>query len=152
MRHDLGPGGAGRGAGRARQYWQPGLQPDVDPARRALCGGAGAVGGEWAADRGSAGRAPARRCAADGLRGVSRAGARRSGMRRMRALADAVAALVALDGCSALQPYPTFPPEARPGEAAGGPRVAICYDTLVSSLDQVQAAAQQECAPNTQAT
>jgi hypothetical protein len=63
-----------------------------------------------------------------------------------------VAALVALSGCSALDPYPTYPPEARPGETDGGPRVAICYDTLVSSLDQVQAAAQQECAPNTQAT
>ena len=30
--------------------------------------------------------------------------------------------------------------------------MAICYDTVVSSLDQVQAAAQQECAANTQAT
>ena len=70
----------------------------------------------------------------------------------MRALAVAVAALVALTGCSALEPYPTHPPEARPGEADGGPRVAICYDTLVSSLDEVQAAAQQECTPNTQAT
>ena len=35
---------------------------------------------------------------------------------------------------------------ARPGEEAPGPRVAICYDTLVSTLDEVQAAAQQECA------
>ena len=73
-------------------------------------------------------------------------------MRGMRALAIVVAALVALIGCSALQPYPTYPPQAQPGETDGGPRVAICYDTLVSTLDQVQAAAQQECAPNTQAT
>jgi hypothetical protein len=67
----------------------------------------------------------------------------------MRALAVALAALT---GCSALEPYPTYPPEARPGETDSGPRVAICYDSLVSSLEQVQATAQQECAPNTQAT
>jgi hypothetical protein len=73
-------------------------------------------------------------------------------MRNNWALAVPVAAVIALTGCSALEPYPAFPAEARPGEADGGPRVAICYDTLVSSLDQVQAAAQQECAPNTQAT
>ena len=74
-------------------------------------------------------------------------------MMRIRALAFGVFALTALAGCGgAFQPYPTVPPDARPGEADAGPRVAICYDTFVSSLDQVQAAAQQECAPNTQAT
>ena len=72
-------------------------------------------------------------------------------MRNTRALAVPVVAVIALTGCSALDPYPTYPPQARPGEVDGGPRVAICYDTLVSTLDQVQAAAQQECAPNTQA-
>jgi hypothetical protein len=73
-------------------------------------------------------------------------------MRNTRALTVPVVTVIALTGCSALEPYPTYPPEARPGEVDGGPRVAICYDTLVSTLDQVQAAAQQECAPNTQAT
>jgi hypothetical protein len=73
-------------------------------------------------------------------------------MRNARTLAAPVAAVMALTGCTALEPYPTYPPEAQPGEANGGPRVAICYDTLVSSLGQVQAAAQQECALNTQAT
>lgn len=73
-------------------------------------------------------------------------------MRGARALAAPVAAVIALTGCALLEPYPTYPPEAQPGEANGGARVAICYDTLVSSLDQVQAAAQQECTPNTQAT
>ncbi|MBV8120969.1 MAG: hypothetical protein JO081_13660, partial [Alphaproteobacteria bacterium] len=60
--------------------------------------------------------------------------------------------VAALVGCSALQPYATFPRNARPGEDTSLTRVAICYDTFVSSLDQVQAAAQQECAADTVAT
>ena len=71
-------------------------------------------------------------------------------MRRADALA--VPILLALTGCSALAPYPTYPRLAGPGEEATALRVAICYDTLVSSLDQVQAAAQQECPSNTTAT
>jgi hypothetical protein len=63
-----------------------------------------------------------------------------------------IAAGIGLAGCSALQPYPTIPADTLPGEADAGPRVAICYDTLVSGLDQVQSAAQQECAANTRAT
>ena len=62
------------------------------------------------------------------------------------------AVAIALTGCSALDRYPSYLANARPGEVDPGPRVAICYDTLVSTLDQVQAAAQQECAPNTLAT
>jgi hypothetical protein len=58
---------------------------------------------------------------------------------------------IGLTGCSALQPYPTVPADARPGETDTGPRVAICYDMLVSTLDQVHSAAQQECASNTTA-
>ncbi len=54
-------------------------------------------------------------------------------------------------GCSALDPYPTTPASAPPGEVDPGQRVAICYDTLVSTLDEVQKAAQQECAPDTDA-
>jgi hypothetical protein len=61
-------------------------------------------------------------------------------------------AAIALAGCSALDPYPTNPRTARPGEDASLTRVSICYDTLVSTLDQVQAAAQQECAADTTAT
>lgn len=63
-----------------------------------------------------------------------------------------LAAAAALAGCSAFDPFPTYP---RPGEGAAanaGPRVAICYDTLVSSDAEVQQAAQEECAPNTRAT
>ena len=60
--------------------------------------------------------------------------------------------LASLAGCSALDPYATFPRAARSGEDAALTRVAICYDTFVSSLDQVQAAAQQECAADTVAT
>ena len=73
-------------------------------------------------------------------------------MRIARAPLVRIAAALALTGCSALDPYPTFPAAARTGEVDPGPRVAICYDTLVSTLDQVQATAQQECTPNTQAT
>jgi hypothetical protein len=59
---------------------------------------------------------------------------------------------VALTSCSGLAPYPTFPRMPSPGEDASAPRVAICYDRLVSTLDQVQVAAQQECPSNTTAT
>jgi hypothetical protein len=73
-------------------------------------------------------------------------------MRSAPAALFCIAAGIALTGCSALQPYPTFPAAAGPGEADAGSRVAVCYDTLVSTLDEVQSAAQQECASNTQAT
>jgi hypothetical protein len=71
-------------------------------------------------------------------------------MRVARASVVGLAAVAALTGCSALDPYPTYPADARPGEDPG-PRVAICYDTLASTLDQVQVAAQRECDPNTEA-
>ena len=67
-------------------------------------------------------------------------------------LCGVVGAVAALAGCSALQPYATYPRAARPGEVDAGPRVAICYDTFVSSLDEVQKTAQEECAANTVAT
>ena len=67
-------------------------------------------------------------------------------------IAHPVAALALLAGCSAFDPYPVYPRAARTGEADAGPRVAICYDTLVSSLDEVERAAQEECAPDTVAT
>jgi len=56
-----------------------------------------------------------------------------------------------LAGCSALDPYPTFPQQPAAGVKDPGPRVAICYDGLASSTDSVQKAAQDECAPNTSA-
>ena len=64
-------------------------------------------------------------------------------------IAQAIVLLASLAGCSALDPYATFPRAPRPGEDASLARVAICYDTFVSSLDQVQAAAQDECAADT---
>jgi hypothetical protein len=67
-------------------------------------------------------------------------------------IAGIILVIAALAGCSALEPYATFPRAARPGEDAALTRVAICYDTIVSSLDQVQAVAQQECAADTVAT
>ena len=67
-------------------------------------------------------------------------------------IACAIVLLASLAGCSALEPYATYPRAARPGEDTSLTRVAICYDTFVSSLEQVQAAAQQECAADTVAT
>jgi len=64
-------------------------------------------------------------------------------------IAGAILLFAALAGCSALEPYATYPRAARPGEDAALTRVAICYDSIVSSLDQVQTAAQQECATDT---
>lgn len=72
-------------------------------------------------------------------------------MRIASALVVSVAVSL-LAGCSALAPYPTYPRMAGPGEEATAPRVAICYDTLVSTLDEVQVAAQQECPSDTAAT
>jgi hypothetical protein len=63
-----------------------------------------------------------------------------------------IALAATLAGCSALDPYATYPsqPDAKTHDA--GPRVAICYDALVSSAIVVQKAAQSECATNTVAT
>lgn len=72
----------------------------------------------------------------------------------MRAWAAGVlflAAWAGLAGCSALDPYPTYPQQPQAGAKDAGPRVAICYDGLVSSKDAVQKAAQGECAPDTTA-
>jgi hypothetical protein len=66
--------------------------------------------------------------------------------RRGRALLLIGAATLA--GCGALDPYPTAP-HALPPNAAAGPRVAICYNTLTTTLAEVQAAAQQECSADT---
>ena len=70
----------------------------------------------------------------------------------MTKTASALWLLAALTGCSTFEPYATYPRAARPGEDTSLTRVAICYDTFVSSLDRVQAAAQQECAAGTVAT
>ena len=67
-------------------------------------------------------------------------------------VAGTIPLLAALAGCSALEPYATYPRAARPGEDTALTRVAICYDTFVSTLDEVEAAAQQECPSNTTAT
>jgi hypothetical protein len=72
-------------------------------------------------------------------------------MRIARTLVVSVTVSV-LAGCSGLAPYPTYPRMAGLGEEATALRVAICYNTLVSTLDEVQVAAQQECPANTTAT
>jgi DMSO/TMAO reductase YedYZ molybdopterin-dependent catalytic subunit len=72
-------------------------------------------------------------------------------MMRRRLIATVLAFLgaAALAGCSALDPYPTYPQAATAGPAPGrapAPRIAICYNALSTSLAQVRAEAQQECA------
>jgi len=63
-----------------------------------------------------------------------------------------IAVAAGLAGCSALEPYPTFPRQPEANTHDKGPRVAICYDALVSSGALVQQAAQQECSANSLAT
>ena len=67
---------------------------------------------------------------------------------RTRAAVMLAAAMLA--GCTALDPFPTAPRPAQPG-AATDPRVAICYNTLATTLAEVQKAAQEECGANTSA-
>jgi len=59
-------------------------------------------------------------------------------------------ATAALDACSALDPYATVARIAHPGQPTGQ-RVGICYNTLRTTLPQVQAEAQRECAADTTA-
>jgi hypothetical protein len=70
-------------------------------------------------------------------------------VKSLLAAALLLAADAGLGGCSAFDPYPTYPQPAAAGKKDPGPRVAICYDLLVSSRDDVQKTAQAECAPNT---
>ena len=63
-----------------------------------------------------------------------------------------LAVAAALAGCSALDPYPTYPQPAGAGAKDAGTRVAICYDAVVSSGAAVRKEAQDQCAPNTRAT
>ncbi len=65
-----------------------------------------------------------------------------------RTIAFWLSLAAALAGCSALDPYPVPPRAAQPG-AVPGPRVAICYNTLSTTLAEVQHEAQQECATGT---
>jgi hypothetical protein len=65
-----------------------------------------------------------------------------------RSVALVLTLAATLIGCSALDPYPAQPRAPQAG-ALPGPRVGICYNTLTTSLAQVEAEAQQECAANT---
>jgi hypothetical protein len=52
-------------------------------------------------------------------------------------------------GCSALTPYATEPLAAAKGVEDPGSRIAICYNMLKTSDDQVQQLAQAECLGDT---
>jgi hypothetical protein len=64
----------------------------------------------------------------------------------------AIAVAAGLAGCSALDPYPTYPRQPEANAHDKGPRVAICYDPLVTAAAQVRQAAQRECAADSLAT
>ena len=53
-----------------------------------------------------------------------------------------------LAGCTLLDPYPTAPIAPAPGQPPGK-RVAVCYNRLTTTLDEVRHQAQQECPANT---
>jgi hypothetical protein len=72
-------------------------------------------------------------------------------MKAAAARASLLVAVFGLAGCSAFDPFPTYPQAAAASEKDARTRVAICYDALVSSRVEVQKAAQDECTPNTYA-
>jgi hypothetical protein len=73
-----------------------------------------------------------------------------------RALLPALLPIVCaagIAGCGMTAPFPTAPlPREAKGPPDAGERVAICYNTLRSTLDEVQAAGQAECPAGTTAT
>jgi hypothetical protein len=71
-------------------------------------------------------------------------------MRRARALAFAT--LAGLAACSEFAPFETYAPPAPKGASEPGPRVAVCYDRLVSKPPAIAAAAQAQCPPGATAT
>lgn len=64
----------------------------------------------------------------------------------------AIAAAVTLGGCGVLDPYSTYPRQPAAKVHDAGPRVAVCYDALVSSAAAVEKAAQSQCAAGSVAT
>lgn len=60
-----------------------------------------------------------------------------------RSRAVLAVALLGLAGCNLIAPYPTAPAAVAANDP--GPRVAICYNPVHSTLQQVRALAQQEC-------
>ena len=71
-------------------------------------------------------------------------------MTRIAAAALAVIGTAGIAACGALNPYPTYPRTAQTGQPAGE-RVAICYNTLTTTLAEVRNEAQGECAEGTSA-
>ncbi len=65
-----------------------------------------------------------------------------------RAASFALALLLALAGCSTLDPFPTAPEQPEPGGKPGA-RVAVCYNTLKTSLAEIRRDAQNQCPQTT---
>jgi len=64
-----------------------------------------------------------------------------------------IVATAALAACGLIAPYPTAPlPREAKAPPDAGPRVAICYNPLHSTAEQVRTEAQGECSPGTTAT
>ena len=61
-----------------------------------------------------------------------------------RSLVLLLVAAGVLVSCSALDPYPVPARAPQPGQPAG-PRIAVCYNTLTTTLAEAQTQAQREC-------
>lgn len=71
-------------------------------------------------------------------------------MSGLRFAAAATLGILALSGCSILDPFPTLPVPLSAGQTPPtGQRVAICYNTVTTSLPEVERLGQQECPANT---
>jgi len=55
------------------------------------------------------------------------------------------AAILLLAGCSAAAPFPTFPLQPPPGVTDSRTRVAVCYNGLETSAEELQELAQAQC-------
>jgi hypothetical protein len=55
---------------------------------------------------------------------------------------------VLLAGCSAAEPFATYPLQPRAGVVDTRARVAVCYNALATSAEKIQELAQAECVGN----
>ena len=67
---------------------------------------------------------------------------------RHAARPSAALLLLLLAGCGALDPFPTVPEAAAPGDPAGR-RIGICYNPLHTAKAELQQEAQRQCGPGT---
>jgi len=67
----------------------------------------------------------------------------------MRWRFSAVLVTVVVTGCSGFTPFPAPPPALGYGVKDPGPRVAICYNGLKTTDQEIRQLGQEQCPPNT---